>query len=231
MLGDVARWLARARFLQRSLETLLVAPENTLLILPSTRLALRLARQLCDLRTCRVTAGAVTGDPSWRLAPHTRSPHEIVLSCTDFAELQCLVISFPDQLVGHQASFCRHPFLGSTHWFSTVEATLAMHHRPRVYAMRGLGLTQVEYDDARSLPEVMRCLLRPLEEELAHPPVDWLAASCLAQKSDRGVRVRLRDELKEIECLLRLHARSVGCDRLGTSTAIAAVVAYEKLLS
>jgi hypothetical protein len=231
MIGEVARWLARARFIQRSLETLLVAPENTLLVFPSTRLALRLARQLCSLRPCRVTAGVVTSDPSWQLAQHVRSPQEIVLACADFAELQCPVISFPDQLVGHQGSFCRHPFLGSTHWFSTIEATLAMRHRPRVYAMRGLGLTQVEYEDARTLPELMRRLLGALEEELLQPPDDWLAAECLAQKSDHGVRLRLREELKEIECLLRLHARSAGCDRLGTSTAIAAIVAYERLLS
>ena len=130
---------------------------------------MRLACRLCDLRTCRVTAGVVTSDPSWRLLPHARLPQEIVLACADFAELQCLVISFPDQLVGHDASFCRHSFLGSVHWFSTIEATLAMRHRPRVYAMRGYGLTPVEYEDARALPVLMRRLLGPLEDELAAP--------------------------------------------------------------
>ena len=37
MIDELARWLASARFMQRALETLVVAPENTLLILPSTR--------------------------------------------------------------------------------------------------------------------------------------------------------------------------------------------------
>jgi hypothetical protein len=238
MIGDVAHWLARAQFVQRSLDVLLVAPENTLVILPSTRSALQLTRRLCDFRTCRVTAGPITAHPAWRLATHVRAPQDIVLACADFAELQCMVISFPDQLVGHEASFCPVSFLGTNHWFSTTEATLVMRHRPRVYAASGFKLTQVEYDDlldtysrARSLRGLMSRLLGCLEQELTHPPRDWLAARYLTQQSEAGVRSRLREELKEIECLLRLHARSVGCDRVGTATAIAAVTAHERFLS
>jgi hypothetical protein len=244
MIDEVAHWLARAQSEQSALDTLLTAPENTLVILPSTRAALQLARRLCDFRTGRVTAGPITCNPAWRLSSHTQAPQDIALACADFAELQCPVVSFPDQLIGHGASFCPVPFLGSNHWFSAIEATLAMRHRPRVYAMRsrvgsgGFALTQIEYDDlldskgrTRSLRELISRLLGPLEQELLRPPRDWLAARCLTQKSEAGVRSRLREDLKEIECLLRLHARSVSCDRLGTSTAIAAVVAHAKFLT
>lgn len=238
MIGEVRHWLARAQFVQRSLDVLLAAPENTLVILPSTRGALQLARRLCDFRTCQVTAGPITVRPSCRLSAHVRAPQDIVLACADFAEMQCMVISFPDQLVGHEASFRPVPFLGTNHWFSTTEATLVMRHRPRVYAASGFKLTQVEYDDlldgygrARSWRDLMSRLFACLEQELAHPPRDWLAARYLAQKSEAGVRSRLREELKEIECLLRLHARSVGCDRVGTATAIAAITAHGRFLS
>lgn len=244
MIDEASRWLFRARSVQRALETLLAASENTLVILPTTRGTLQLARRLCDLRTCRVAAGPITSHPSSRLAQHARTPDEIAIACADFVELPCVVLSFPDQLVGHRASFCPVPFLGTNHWFSTLEATLVMRHRPRVYAVQSrsrcgaFSLVSIEYDDlldatghARSLRDLMGRLLRPLEEELTAPVPDWLAARCLTQKSEAGVRSRLREDLREVECLLRLHARSVGCDRHGTSTALAAVVAHEKLLT
>jgi hypothetical protein len=244
MIGELSRWISRTLSVQRALETLLVAPDNTLVILPSTRGALQLTRRLCGLRPCRVTAGPITSSARWRLAPFTRSADQIAIACADFAELQCPVMAFPDQLVGHGASFCPIPFLGSHHWFSTLEATLVLGHRPRVYAVSShpasgaFALTQLEYEDlldmsgrTRSLQALMRRLLEPLEQELGKPTCDWLAARCLEQKSESDVRSRLREDLKEVECLLRLHARSVGCDRLGTSAAIAAVVAHEKLLT
>jgi hypothetical protein len=231
MFRHVARWLARARFAQNALETLLPARENTLVILPSTRTTLRLARRLCDLRICSVTAGPITTQGIWRLARHTRAPQEIAIASADFAELQCIVISFPDQIVGNELTFARIPFLGSSHWFSTFEAALVVQHRPRVYALESDSLVQLRYDDVlHSLPDLMARLLRPLELQLMYPPADWLAARCLTQKSETGVRSRMREDLKEIECLLRLHARSVGCDRLRTSTAIAAVVSRLKML-
>jgi hypothetical protein len=231
MFRHVARWFARARAVQHALETLLPAPENTLLILPSTRTALALARRLCDFRMCGVTAGPITTQGFCRLARHVRSPQEIAIASADFVELQFIVISFPDQIVGNEVTFAPVPFLGSNHWFPTFEAALVVKHRPRVYALESDSLVQIRYDDVlHSLPDLMVRLLRPLELELMDPPSDWLAARCLTQKSESGVRSRMREDLKEIECLLRLHARSVGCDRLRTSTAIAAVVSRLKML-
>jgi hypothetical protein len=231
MFRHVARWFAHARLVQQALGTLLRAPENTLVILPSTRTALMLARRLCDFRICAVTAGPVTSQGVWRLGKHMRSPKDIALACADFADLQFVVISFPDQIAGNGMTLVRIPFLGSSHWFSTFEAALVMKHRPRVYALESSSLVQVRYDDVlHSLPDLMSRLLRPLELELMDPPSDWLAARCLTQKSESGVRSRMREDLKEIECLLRLHARSVGCDRLRTTTAIAAVVSRLKML-
>jgi hypothetical protein len=231
MFRHVARWFTRARSVQQALETLVPAPENTLLILPSTRTALTLARRLCDLRLCGVTAGPITTQSLWRLGRHARSPQEIVIASADFNGLQFMVISFPDQIVGNEVTFAPIPFLGSRHWFSTFEAALVAKHQPRVFALESDALVQIRYDDVlHSLPDLMGRLLRPLELELMNPPADWLAARCLTQKSESGVRSRMREDLKEIECLLRLHARSVGCDRLRTSTAIAAVVSRLKLL-
>jgi hypothetical protein len=231
MFRHIARWFVRARSVQHALETLLPAPENTLVVLPSTRTALTLARRLCDLRVCGVTSGPITSQGFWRLGKHLRAPQELALSCSEFAELPFIVISFPDQLAGNEGAVAPITFLGSRHWFSTFEVTLVARHRPRVYALETDVLVQVRYDDVlHSLPELMGRLLRPLELLLMKPPADWLAARCLTQKSESGVRSRMREDLKEIECLLRLHARSVGCDRLRTSTAIAAVVSRLKML-
>jgi hypothetical protein len=83
-------------------------------------------------------------------------------------------------------------------------------------------LRPIVYDDllgARAhgvalLPLMIR-LLSQLECELANPPGDWLAFRCFDLKIPSVFDRRIREELREIESLLRLamlascHARSI----------------------
>ena len=237
------QWIARVRSTRLALATLDAVPGHILLILPTTRGALALARELCSVRECCVVAGPISSDMEWQFGRFLRTPAEIAKAYAGEPELPQTVISFPDQLCGNDLSFAWLPFLGSTYSFCVIEALLALRHRPQVFALRtqspagDFGLTEVEYADllaaqARmaSLQALMTRLLRPLESELATPPQDWLAARWLAQKSEAHWRFRLREELKDMECLLRLHLLSPACDRLRAGTAVRAVVARQKYI-
>jgi hypothetical protein len=94
---------------------------------------------------------------------------------------------------------------------------LVLRHQPRVYQFRSrrpLGayhLTDVPYSGALSAADhrtapirLMHKLLSGLESELATPPPDWLGAASFALKSPVTFEFRVREELKEIESLLRL---------------------------
>jgi hypothetical protein len=70
-----------------------------------------------------------------------------------------------------------------------------------------------------------------LEQDLTRPAPDWLAHDLMQLKSEPVRWLRLREELKDIECLLRMHLQSRYCDRLRTETALAAVVARQKLFA
>jgi hypothetical protein len=241
---SLIRWVARARSVRQALGILDGVPGHALLILPTTRNALLLARELCASRACCIVAGPVSGDAEWQLGPSLRAPADIAKAFAGQMELPQTVISFPDQLIGNDLSFAWVPFLGTRYSFSVLEALLALRHRPQVFALRScaasgdFALVEVPYLDlldaqarVASLQSLMSRLLGPLETELAQPPPDWLGARWLAQKSDAFWRFRLREELKDVECLLRLHLLSPGCDRLRTGTAVAAVVARQKYVS
>jgi len=237
------QWIARARSTRMALATLDAVPGHALLILPTTRSALALARELCAVRECCVMAGPVSSDMEWQFGPFLRTPAEIAKAYAGKPELPQTVISFPDQLFGSDLSFSWLPFLGSRYSFCVIEALLALRHRPQAFALRtqsptgDFELTEVAYADlldgeARmaSLQMLMGRLLKPLESELAAPPADWLASRWFAQKSEAHWRLRLREELKDMECLLRLHLLSPACDRLRAGTALAAVVARQKYI-
>ena len=235
------QWISRARSSRLALEMLDAVPGHALLILPSTRRALALARELCAMRECCVMTGPISSGAEWQFRHSLRTPLEVVKAYIGKPELPQTVISFPDQVFGSDSSFAWLPFLGSRYAFSVIEALLALRHQPQVFGLRtqspagDFGLTEVAYGDlldARtrmaSLHVLMSRLLGPLEAELAEPPQDWLAARWFAQKSEAHWRFRLREELKEMECLLRLHLLSPACDQLRAGTAVRAVVARQK---
>jgi hypothetical protein len=152
------------------------------------------------------------------------------------------VISFPDQHVGSFAGNVMIPFLNTRYSFSAFDAVLVTRHRPPVYAFAtrsgscDFALHQIRYTelfsvDGRllSLPGLARRLLVYLEQELTVPPEDWLAHDCFKLRSEAVRWLRLREELKDIECLLRMHLSSRYCDRSRTEVALAAVVARQKL--
>jgi hypothetical protein len=209
--------MARARSVKRAVRRLPADDGNLLLILPTTVGALELTRALCARQPCRVTGGPVIVEPRWELAPHLRTPAEIVREFAGEKRLAATVVSFPDQLAGEGESFVTLRFLGLERRFSLLEAVLVLRHQPRVYLFRStrpvgaFRLDNVSYAEAlsranhRTAPaRLMKILLSGLESELAEPPPDWLGASCFALKSPVTFEFRVREELREVESLLRL---------------------------
>ena len=230
--------MTRARSVGRALRLLPAAERNQLLILPSTVGALEFAHALCVRQPCRVSAGPVVADPRWRLTPHLRTPTEIVRESAGERRLAASVISFPDQLSGEGESFVTLRFLGIERRFSLLEAVLVLRHQPRVLQYRSVRpvgafrLTAVEYGHAlsaanhRTAPvRLMQTLLAGLEAELAEPPTDWLAATCFALKSPVAFEFRVREELREIESLLRLAVDAEVDQRAVLQPALASVSA------
>jgi hypothetical protein len=244
MLVELTRSFLRARSIMRALEVLEAEPAHVLIVAPSTHSAFALARAVCRRRPCFVTGGPVSSHPSLKLTGHARSQADITKAFAGQSLLPRSVLSFPDQHIGSGPGCVVIPFLGTRYSFSAFDALLVSRHRPPVYAVTTTSgtcdftLREVEYGelftiDGRllSLPGLARRLLMYLEQELARPPRDWLARECFRLKSE-GVRwLRLREELKDVECLLRLHLQSRCCDRMRTETALAAVVARQKLFA
>jgi hypothetical protein len=243
MSPNPMQWIVRNRSIRQTLGVIDSLPGHALLILPTTRNALRLAREVCTVRDCYIMEGPVTSDAAWQFRQALRTPADVAKAFAGQPELPRTVVTFPDQLIGHDLSTAWLPFLGTRYSFSVIEALLALRHRPQVFALRicsaagDFALLEVPYADLidsesprAPLQPLMSRLLGPLETELSSPPPDWLAARWLAQKSEAFWRFKLRDELKDMECLLRLHMLSPGCDRLRAGTAVAAVVARQKYM-
>lgn len=232
------RALAHGRSRKAALRALAVADNNALLILPTTVSALQFARHLCETRPCRVTSGPVAQEPRWDLGPHLRSPAEIVREFSGERKLGAHVLSFPDQLAGEGESFVTLRFLGVERRFSLLEAVLVLRHQPRVHQFRSATpfgayrLEPVAYADAMSAADhrtaplrLMRTLLGGLERELARPPADWLGASTFALKSPVVFEFRVREELREVESILRLAVGARGDRRADWQPALASVTA------
>jgi hypothetical protein len=242
MVAELIRGFARTRSIQQALALLESEHAHVLIVAPSTYGAFALARAVCRRRPCLVTSGPISCHPGLRLVAHTRPPAEIAQALAGQSFLTRSVISFPDQQVGSHSASVMIPFLNTRYTFSAFDALLVARHRPPVYAFAtrsgtcDFALHQVRYTelfsvDGRllSLPGLVRRLLMYLEQELTVPPEDWLADDCFRLKSESVRWLRLRDELKDIECLLRMHLTSRYCDRLRTETALAAVVARQRL--
>lgn len=243
MIVELARRAVRAQSVRRALAQLSGESAHVLLIAPSTRGAFALARALCATRPCFVSSGPVSSFGYWKLAAHLRSPTEIASAFAGQSALPRTVITFPDQHASGGSACVHVPFLGSRYWFSTFESVLVVRHRPQVYAFSSgssLGdfkLHEVQYEELftqgrlLSLPGLVRRLLMHLEQELTCPPPDWMAQPIFALKSQTTQWFHVREELKDIECLLRMHLQSRYCDRLRTATALAAVVARQRLFT
>ncbi len=242
MIVELARAIARLHSMHRAVSLLARVPAHVMLIMPCTRRALALARALCLTRQCFVTSGAVSSAPQWRLQQHLRTPAEIVSAFAGQSELLRTIVSFPEQHPSRGPGCVLIPFTGSRYTFSTFEALLIARHRPPVYALAGgssfedFDLREIRYDelftpDGRllSLPGLTRRVLMYLEQEVGQPPHDWLGQEQLELKSEVMQWIQRREELKEVECLLRMHLQTRYCDRLRTSAAIAAVSGRRRL--
>ena len=217
-LPSSIRYFAHARSIQRALALLENEPAHTLIIAPSTLRAFALARAVCRRRPCFITNGPISAHPALRLGPHVRPPAEIAKAFAGQSVLPRSVFSFPDQHLGMGHACVIIPFLGTRYAFSVFDALLVARHRPPVYAVAtcsragDFALQEVRYSelftaDGRlsSMPGLVRRLLMFLEDELTRPAADWLAQDCFRLKSEPVRWLRLREELKDVECLLRLH--------------------------
>jgi hypothetical protein len=232
------RTMNRARSVNRALAAIPAPETNLVLILPSTIGALELARALCARRECRVTVGPVTSEARWGLGASLRTPAQIVREFAGERRLNAPVISFPDQIAGEGESFVTLRFLGLDRRFSLLEAVLVLRHQPRVWQLRSswragtFRLTRVSYASAMSAANhrtppvrLLATLLAGLEAELADPPRDWLAARTFAIKSPIAFEDHMREELREVESLLRLAWQTNAAGAPGLRPALDSVCA------
>jgi hypothetical protein len=243
MIDSLALRATRPLWIHRSLCTLSRVSTDVLIIAPSTHGAIAFAKALGHARPCLITRGPITETVRWPFEDCLRTAAEIAHAFTGQPALPRTIISFPDQLPCVTSTSVMVQFIGHPHAFSTLEALLVLRHRPRVFAFCSSGqrwgfrLVEVLYDEAFdpdgrliSLGSLMGRLLRLLEADLANPPADWLARPCLLQKSERVLWMQAREEMKDIECLLRMQLQSRFCDHERTSAALAAVVERQKIL-
>jgi hypothetical protein len=243
MMSSLAIRIARPLSIRHSLHELAAIPTHVLVISPTTIGAISFARALGRIRPCLITRGPITAAVPWPFDDCLRSTTEISQAFTGQPTLPRSVISFPDQIPCVTSTCVMVPFLEQRHAFSTLEALLVLRHRPRVFALSstsrrwGFRLVEIQYDDAFdsegrlvSLGSLVSRLLLPLVTDLASPPPDWLGRRFLAQKSERVLWLQAREEMKDIECLLRMQLQSRFCDWERTHAALSAVVERQKIL-
>ncbi|MEJ0035542.1 MAG: hypothetical protein WDO68_05595 [Gammaproteobacteria bacterium] len=243
MIRSLAFRFARPLSIHRSLRTLARVSAHVLIISPSTEGSIAFARALGRTRPCLITRGPITATVSWPAADCLRTAAEISHAFVGHPTLPRTIISYPDQLPCVTSTSVMVPFLRELHAFSTLEALLVMRHKPRVFALSSVGghcgfrLVEVHYNDAfdadgqiLSLGNLVGRLLLWLATDLANPPPDWLAAPYLPLKSARVLWMQAREEMKDVECLLRMQLQSRFCDRERTGAALAAVVERQRIL-
>jgi hypothetical protein len=243
MIDTIAIHATRPLWIRCALRTLSRVSTHVIVIAASTQGAIAFAKALGRTRPCLITRGPITESVPWPFEDCLRTAVEISQAFTGQPALPRTIISFPDQLPCVTSTSVMLPFNGHPHAFSTLEALLVLRHRPRVFALTcatrrwGFRLVEVQYDEAFdsegrliSLSSLVHRLLLWLETDLAHPSPDWQALPYLQQKSERVLWMQAREEMKDIECLLRMQLQSRFCDRERTAAALAAVVERQKIL-
>jgi hypothetical protein len=243
MIRSLAFRFARPLSIHRSLRVLARVSTHVLIISPSTEGSIAFARALGRTRPCLITRGPITSAVSWPVPDCLRTAAELSHAFAGQPALPRTIISYPDQLPCITSTSVMIPLPQEPHAFSTLEALLVMRHKPRVFALSSAGrrlgfrLVEVHYSDAFdadgqliSLGSLVGRLLLWLATDLANPPPDWLGAPYLPLKSSRALWTQAREEMKDIECLLRMQLQSRFCDRERTSAALAAVVERQRIL-
>jgi hypothetical protein len=243
MLNFIATHIARPLAIRSALRLLGSLSTHALVIAPTTRTSIAFAQALGVRRSCVITSGPITTSVTWPSGNILASASEIAQAFAGQPTLTQTILSFPDQMPCTASACVMVPFRDEPHAFSTLEAGLALRHRPRVFAfstsvrMWGFRLVEVRYDDAFdaqgqliSVSHLVNRLLLALCTDLADPPADWLARDTMEQKSERALWLHSREEMKDIECLLRMQLQSRFCDHERTGAALAAVVQRQRAL-
>jgi hypothetical protein len=234
------QWIARIRSIRLALDSIYALPEPALFIMPFTRSALLLTQQLAQRLSCRIVAEEQLFNSVPDRDAIVCSPAQLVHEFADSNTLPHHVICFPEQLIGYDPSYNWIPFLESRYLFSILEALLCARHHPAVFGLCTVSssgdfrLAPIPYADyieshnKACLTPLMIQIFSVLEKELRNPPSDWLGAHCLARKSEAFWRGSIREQLKDIECLLRLQLLQGQGHRQQLCEAIAAVVNKQK---
>jgi hypothetical protein len=234
------QWLARIRSIRLALDSIYQLPQPALFILPFTRSALLLTQQIARRVSCRIVAAEQLLDSVAESDARVCSPAQLVHEFADSSTLPHHVICFPEQWVGYDPSYNWIPFLGSRYLFSILEALLCARHRPAVFGLHtssdcgDFRLVAIPYANCieshnkACLTPLMMQIFSVLEKELRNPPSDWLGAHYLARKSEAFWRGFIREQLKDIECLLRLQLLQGQGNRQELYDAIKAVVIKQK---
>lgn len=243
MIRLLATRIERPLSTRRALRSLAVVPTHVLIISPSTLRAIEFAQELARERACIVTSGPLTAGSAWPSEDCLWTEADIARTFSGQPTLPRSIITFPDQHPCVTPTSVMVPFLKDVYAFSTLEALLVMRHKPRTFALAfppgdiGFGLAEIHYadifdsrDQLFSVGNLVSRLLVQMSVDLLSPPPDWLAKELLAQKSERMLWRKAREEMKDIECLLRMQLQHRFCDRERTTAALAAVVERQRIL-
>lgn len=197
-----------------------------LLILISTRSNFRIVRELARITPLWISAGKLASEHLWQVCPeYLRTPSEIVRLAATHEALPRIVVSFPDQMQGDGPSFVEIEYAGAPRHMSLLELLLVMRHQPSVHTVLrdlvsdDMSLHPIDAAASRQCPldQGVKRLLGPIETLLANPPHDWLAERVFASKSAPASAARFRDDVRDVEALLRLLAERTTPDPYATT--------------
>lgn len=213
--------LQRPRQLASLVNAVKREPSFPMLVLPSTPAAFLLVQSLCETMQVRVI-GHPTLMSEWApsLAAHVRSPLSLWREAKGHEVMPWLVASFPDQLVGDDASYSKLEASGETYVFSIIEMMLLMRFRPQAFAGHATSPARRDAPSTISLERFAGALptalsggefetslgglMAPLIAcRFANLP-DWRAREYFSLKIGDNFKRMLALKLLEIEAVLRM---------------------------
>lgn len=223
-LWYLVRWRAERRLAKRIQKEC----AGGLLILISTQSNFRIVRMLARITPLWISTGKLaTENLRYVRTDYLLTPPEIVRLAAAHEMLPRIVVSFPDQMQGEGPSFVEVEFAGALRRMSLLELLLVRRHHPTVHTVQHdadsnelrLRAIDIAASQQSALDLGVKQLLAPIEPTLANPPDDWLAERVFASKSASASAARFRDDVRDVESLLRLLAEHSGTN-YGTMTRI-----------
>jgi hypothetical protein len=196
-------------------------PSLPMLVLPSTPAAFAVVQSLCETMPVRVIGHPrLLSEWAPSLAAHVRSPLSLWREAKGHDVMPWVVASFPDQLVGDDASYSKLEVAGEPYVFSIIEMMLLMRFRPEAFmghatapTRRGAPSTLSLERFAGALPTALSggqfetalggLMARLVACRFADLP-DWKARDFFSLKIGDNFKRMLALKLLEIEAVLRM---------------------------